>query len=570
LIPAYKIETYDRITSALDNTITADALHIKTRDTVTDGVGTFEFTLPYKVGTNYVYTDIAVGDAVKIYLDWDSIAIADTPQMVGKICRIDPTPSPTGGYIRSFTGKTLGWTLEQQRCTRLAYVNTDADVIVDAVCAAATPTLSNARRQADGTHITLDFDHETYYDILRKVADFYCTGGVDQVKSDFYVDAGDVGHPNGHLVWGARGGGGVGNPFRTTGVETLTLGDNILGYTLITDGNSVKNSVNTYGKKNAPNPKDPSVQGRKYPTDGDSWTYGVGWTGVGGTAVATCAVAPQVGASCTRGTNGGAAIEYYRTFNQTWVEGLDGYGTLDFWLRAISAPMASEDVVVKLFCPDSTNYYSTTINLSTFGGWWFYSFSLGDNNVYSATTNPNGQWTSTVSPSWDNIQGVDFYTSAASNPTHLDVDGLCFNYARWTSGAVTNAGSITKYGVRQLDVVDDEIDSDANCTKRSESVLRQKMTETGRLDIQTSGNTNLLLGDTLTMTLAPEGISATPFYIMTVAHEFTKEPLAWNTTVSMLDTLDTRLPPPSSEREIIRQHVRMRERGAGGDWYRGG
>jgi hypothetical protein len=96
------------------------------------------------------------------------------------------------------------------------------------------------------------------------------------------------------------------------------------------------------------------------------------------------------------------------------------------------------------------------------------------------------------------------------------------------------------------------------------------MTETGRLDIQTSGNTNLLLGDTLTMTLAPEGISATPFYIMTVAHEFTKEPLAWNTTVSMLDTLDTRLPPPSSEREIIRQHVRMRERGAGGDWYRGG
>jgi len=555
LIPVYKIQTYDRLTSALEYTITSDPARIRLKDVLTDDVGTFEFTLPTKNATTYQYTGIDVGDTVRIWLDYDSIAAGDVEQAYGKITNITSAPTPQGGYTRTYTGKTRGYVMEQQINKRDAYVGTTAHNIVDAIGTALGLNLGDVA--ADGTTVTITFDHELYVEQLRKISDYWFDVA-NQVRKDFYVNVAN------NLVWKTR-------PFQVSS-ESLVLGDNNMSYSLAVDGNNVKNSIIVYGRKNSFTPSDLTIQGKKYPTDGDSWTWGDGWTGLGGTSVGTWAVAPHVGVSCTRGTNAAAGIEYYRTFNQTWVDGLDGYGSIEYWGRR---GLLAGDTTVRLYCPDSSHYYQATISEpSPADTWEFRSIAIGNNNVYSATGNQNGQWTSINSPSWDNIQGIYFGT-AGGGGFYFDVDGLCFNYARWNSGVVEDAtvgGSQAKYGVRQLVVVDDEINSDADCIRRANSILRQKKDEVRRLDVTTTGNTKFLLGDQISMTLPAEGISAVPFYVMSIEHQFSKQPDGWTTGLSMLDTVNTRIPPPVTLPEIIRQKVNRiaNQGGANGRWSRGG
>lgn len=200
--------------------------------------------------------------------------------------------------------------------------------------------------------------------------------------------------------------------------------------------------------------------------------------------------------------------------------------------------------------------------------WGFNIFSLGDNNIYDADQNPDGQWRTVGSPSWETLGGIEFYINVGAGTYVFDVDGLCFSFGRYRY-TVSDATSQTNYGRRDLIVVDDDLNSTAECQRRAESLLYQKKDPVRRLDIVTNGNTNLLLGDQLSITLPAENISAENFYITTVEHNFVREQ-GWLTAISLIDTVNTRVPPPITLQEIVRQEFVKRRFYEGPAWRRGG
>jgi hypothetical protein len=84
-----------------------------------------------------------------------------------------------------------------------------------------------------------------------------------------------------------------------------------------------------------------AVQGSMYPTDGDLWTYGTGWTDVIGSS-ATNPMAPKVGTSCIRGTADATNhCLFNRTFSRLHVDGINGYHAVELWVRMSSAPLTN-------------------------------------------------------------------------------------------------------------------------------------------------------------------------------------------------------------------------------------
>jgi hypothetical protein len=531
VIPNYKVEIWQG--GALLYTIVDHAI-IRIHDVLTDAVGTFELTLPSMVGTSYLYTDINPFDTVKIWIAEGSLPT--DPLFVGRIYRISATTDAPSGLARVFSGKSQGEILERRLKGRTVWIDTDASTIVTEL--ANDLSLGIGEIETDTTHVTLTVDKETYIDVLKKISDYWYNAG-NQIKKDFYVNVDNA------LVWKTR-------PFRTSGVETLTVGENIKSYTYTRDSSAIKNDIWVYGQKQPFNALDPAVIGRSYPDDLDAWTYGVGWTGVGGTTVASDNTSPKRGLTCTRGTNGSGLIAYYRTFTKSWVEGLDGFGTVEYWHRRgnYGAP-----VHVRLFCPDSSNYYEATVtDPGSAGVWAFVRLALGNNNVYDATSNPDGKWTATGSPTWEDIEGIYFDYGGGSG-YYYDVDGLNFNYARFRDIA-SDATSETNYGLRGFVITDDDLHTDTQCEHRAESLLYQKKDPINRLDVVTNGNANILLGDRLTISLPAENVSSKYFYPIIVEQNLNNN--NWMTTTTMVDTLNMRTPPPMTDKEWLRQELNKR------------
>ena len=545
-IPVSKIEVWQD--GALLYTITSDALSIRIREVLTDAVGTFEFSLPTKKNGDYLYNDINPFDTVKIWLAYDSVGA--TPLTIGKIYQITAPLQLQQGFIRVFAGKNQGEILERRIKGRKAWVNTGASTIVTEL--ANDLSLGTGQIEADATSVTMTSDADTYFELLRRLSDFWYDSG-NQIKKDFFVDV------NNNLVWKTR-------PLRTANVETLTVGSNLLNYNLLIDTNSLKNKILVYGKKAPFNPKDPTVLGRKNPSDGDGWTYATGWTATKGT-VSRSSTFPKVGSDCLRcHENATHECQFSRTFSQVWVEGLEGYGAIEFWARRTSGLIDNKGQV-RILCPDSSNYFQADFtDPGASGLWGFTRFAIGEHNIYNVTTNPEGQWVQTGNATWENMQGIEFYAASGSS-LDFDVDGLCFNFGRWRSSA-ENATSQTNYGLRELSIVNDDLGSDLDCQRHAESQLYQKKDPVKRLDFVTYGNPNILIGDRLTITLPAENITDQYFYVTTVEHIFTDK--GWQTTVLALDTINTRIPPPITDREVTRQEAVKRRFYEGPVWKRGG
>jgi hypothetical protein len=134
-------------------------------------------------------------------------------------------------------------------------------------------------------------------------------------------------------VWKSR-------PFRSaTGVvEVLTEGVNIKAHRILEADNLVKNDITIYGKRTPFSPKDSEVQGRKYPTGGDAWTYNAGtnWTFTLGVDTAEVAApAPKFGADWLKITEEPVShdVEFYydNTALPIHTDGLAGFTVLEFW-----------------------------------------------------------------------------------------------------------------------------------------------------------------------------------------------------------------------------------------------
>jgi hypothetical protein len=221
---------------------------------------------------------------------------------------------------------------------------------------------------------------------------------------------------------------------------------------------------------------------------------------------------------------------------------------------------------IRLYCPgDDTDYYQ--VGPFTIGDvdntWKFHRWSLGMANTYNASTNPTGQWVATGNPDWEYIDGIYVAGYSSTMDAYMGIDGLCFNFGRWRSEA-EGADSIDDYGQHDLVVVNDMLNSDAECQIHAETLLNQRKDPVVRLDLKVEGNANILVGDRLPITLAAENISSQYFYVTSVEQHYIKEPEGWNTIATLVDTLNTRNVPAASPQDVIlRELKRQREMGKG-------
>jgi hypothetical protein len=510
---------------------------------VLNGVGTFSFTLPTAHDiTRNLYSDVAINDTAKLWINYDTIT--GNPLTQGPICQTQA--SAMGGFERTFLCKNQGEVLTRRFKTK-KFVDLHADVIVAELAADLGLGTSFSGDASDDYHETFFVDHESYLDCLNVASDFWADAA-HIVKKDFCVDF------NNNLIWKTR-------PFRA-GTETLAIGTNILQYTVQVDESAVKNYLYIYGKLGKIEYDLTSkmiADGRKNPTDGDSWTEtDTNWTAAHGTLTAP-ALDQVVGAAhihCVDATDAVRVNDFYRTFTQTSVYGLEGYQTINFYLKYTDTVANN---TLKILAPDAGNYY--VLSLPTLGysptDWTRYSYILGDGNVYNAVSNPSGQWTvGAGAPDWYNIQGVRFYAEKNADFATC-VDGLYFGHGRWRIVVQDAVVSQPAYGIREMVHVDDKLESDTQCQMRGESLLWQLKAAPTRLDITTTGNINILIGDRLSMTIAPENITAADYDVVTVEHSVDSEK-RFRTTTSMVNSSDIRVLPPMTTAEVmVKEHKRV-------------
>ena len=525
-IPIYKIEVWEPGAGSALHTITADALNIHTKEVITDDVGIFSFTLPTKHDGGYTYTDIDLFDWTKIWFGYqDSGGLATDPTFIGRISQISAPFNSETGYVRTFTGKSIGEILKRRLKRQKRWTAIDAHDIVDEL--ANDLGLGLGEIQADATDVTLQVDCETYFDVLRKVSDYWYDAA-NQVKKDFYVNI------DNELVWHTR-------PLRTAGVETLELGKNILGYNLTRPLDPVKNTFYVYGEQ------------RKEPTDGDLWTEtGGSWTSDGTLSWQADA---KIGSNSKQSTIPTVTNMYiwqgFGTLNCTG-RFKDDFDTLHMWVKIVDNPNPAGElsICVELSANSVIHKYYYYINsasrptMTQDDVWYEFNLPLGPDS---------GLWNDMGAPSWSNITNIRWYCLGANNGTiTIRIDALYF-YGRHYLATVSDAGSIASYGARQMEYLDTNLKSDSDCTKRGNTFLYQCINPVKRLDISCLGHTNILIGDKLNMNLPAEGITTvnTDWYVVNVEHRRTDE--GFLTGAVLVDTTDARTPAPVNMRDGVQQ-----------------
>jgi len=530
MIPIYKIEVWEPGAESALYSITDDAFNIHTKQTATDNIGIFSFYLPTVKGVTsegYLYTDIEVYDTVKIWFGWqDEGGLPINPTFVGKIYQISTPLNISTGYVRAFSGKCNGEILKRHLKRQKKWTDTDASDIVTEL--ANDLSLGTGEIASDTTDVTLTVECESYFDVLRKVSDYWYDAD-HQVKKDFWVDNSN------NLCWKSR-------PVRTSGVSALTIGQNIQSYNVTRPLEPVRNKIYVYGDQ------------RKEPTDGDLWTESGGSWGGGPTY--SWQEDAKVGTYSKQGTKTSTLIlDAWLTFDQIdctarFKNDFDRFHT---WIKVQANPNPEGELSIML-CLSHTNtmnsyYYvlnaAARPTMTQDGIWYEFDLPLGPDRGY---------WSTMGSPSWDNITAARFYCSGLNSGTiTVRWDELYF-YGRHYLATVEDATSQTNYGIREMEYLDTNIKSDSDCTKRGEALLYQLKNPVTRLDILLGkGDTNVLVGDRIPITIPAEGFSSTNFDVVSVEQFFNENGFSTGTT--MVNTADTRTPAPITERDIIRQNI---------------
>ena len=530
--PKSKVEIWEPGAGSALYTFTSTLQSIRTRETVTDGIGHFSLTLPTKEGLDYKYSDIDLQDTVKIWMGYDTVPPAPTWTFIGKVGNISGPANVGEGYFRVISGLSQGEILLNRLKRNKTYTAVDADIMVAAW--ANELGLGVGEIAVDTTDVTMEVATKTYFDLLQEISDFY-VDGVNDIKKDFYVNVSN------NLVWKAR-------PMRSgASVSTLTVGSNIVDYNVTRQKDPVKNDMVVYGKLWL---MDPELQ--------DEWTddpLHANWTLITGTAVTVEAGDNKVGSHYVKATGDTVGAQTFVdvkfTFPDVIHQGLHGqYDTLGVYLRT---PIIATPNKMRIYLFDSVGgYFYTDIIKYTTTDWEYKTFPLGITQTYSDEY-PDGIWHKTAAADWLNLAYIKFYQvwDNTDETSSIRIDDLWFKTKR-ARGVASNAGSKTAYGTRELEVIDDRLRTDVDCAKRAETLLYQKMTAPVQIEVTVVGDTNILVGDRLSMTIPAENISAVDYDVISVEHSLTMQ--GFFTKATMVNSVNTREPLENTTvRTIIKQ-----------------
>ncbi len=504
---------------------------------MTTAPSTFNFTLIGYDTVNYLYNDIGANYKVAIYMGYGTLD-ADDVQLVGKILKITSKVSTTG-IFKTFEGKCLGEVLERRQKTNKRYQDEQSDHIPSYVAVELDLGIS---KDFDTTLETITVRTETYWDMLKRVSDYWYDGST-KVQKDFYVDNGDGGHPNGHLVWKAR-------PIRTVGVESLVYGADFDDYDLTHDLMPSKNKVTVYGAPSA-----------FLPNDKDEWTEDedtTNWTATSGTLTfADTPVTPEEGAKCVICSHSDTSSPYAQdiTFQRALPNiTLRNINSLSFFYYPGTTAPVYDNQTCKLLCPDTSNYFKYRSFTGASNTMHWVTAPLGESAVYDAVENPTGVWDIVGSPNWWSIQAIQFHGDSAgsSGTLFMGIDKLYFSPDRWVGTAedLTNQGI---YDIREAEYTDENLLSNDECIKRAESLLMQLKEKTEGVSFTVQGNTNILRGDRIPLTLPPDNISAVNFDVISVEHSYSES--GFFTTPQLILGVDIRAFPPRNPAEALNRNL---------------
>jgi hypothetical protein len=539
--PKSKVEIWEPGAGSALYTFTSTLQSIRTREIVTDGVGHFSFTLPTQELLAYRYNDIDLHDTVKIWLGYDSVPASPTWTFIGKVGNISAPMNTGEGYVRVVSGLSQGEILLNQLKRNKTYNAVDADTIVTEWATALSLGTSFTGDAADDIHVTMEIATKTYFDLMQSISDYWSLAGAgNQIKKDFYVDVGDVGHPTGHLIWKTR-------PMRTAGVSTLTVGTNILDYNVTRQKDPVKNDIVVYGKLCL-----------MYPELQDEWTddpLHANWNLNIGTALTIEAGDNKVGSHYVKATGDTIGAQTFCsvifTFPELIHQGLHGqFDKLGVYLRT---PIIATPNKMRIYLTDNlTDYFYTDIIKYGTTDWEYKEFPLGFTQTYSDDY-PDGIWHAVGTPDWLNLQNIQFYQvwNNTDESSSIRIDDLWFKTKR-ARGVASNAGSKTTYGTRELEVIDDRLRTNSDCEKHAETLLYQKMTAPVQIEVTVVGDTNILVGDRLSVTIPAENITAADYDVISVEHSLTGQ--SFLTKATMVNSVNTREPLENTTvRTIIKQ-----------------
>ncbi len=481
--PVYKIEVWKPGATSALYSLSNDAFNIYIKEIVTDGIGNFSFWLPTKKnGSNYYYTDIDINDKVKIWIGYDTVPADPTWVFIGKIRRIyAPFPEEIG-YVRQISGLSQGEILRRRFKKSRKWDAIGASTIVKEL-AQDLGIYDVNKIDTDTTPETLSVTTESFFDVLRRVSDYWYDGST-KVQKDFYVDI------ENELVWKAR-------PFRTTGVKTFTVGDNVLGYSVIRDIDAKKSNIVVFGK-----------QEKMHPSDGDAWTEVLtNWTSDGTLTLDTSAKAGTYSIKSNK-TGGTTTLDVKRTFDSI---AIPNDAQIHYWITS-TVPAPNDYRKLRILAPDESNYFEATFTTAIIDLWTEITQNIG--------LNTTSNWTQLGAPTWSNVQGLKwvFGWTDSWDPVRMYIDNLYFNKLRYQGKA-----SDATYDQRDLEVTDDRLTSDTECDKRAEALLMQKKDLPIQIEIITAGDTNILVGDRVPITIPAEAITAQNYDITTFEHLFSKE-----------------------------------------------
>jgi hypothetical protein len=527
MLQPWRIKIYDT-DDVLQYTLTDEIIEASFTDEMTTDVGNFSFTVPAMQGFTNSYDD--VGNFYKCTFEI-STGSGYVHLFSGRVG--DFSTELSDNAVRTFTGKGLGELLERRVKRDKRWQNEHAIDIVQDI--------------ADDLGLSTDFDPiytletitvntEPYFDILRRVSDYWYNASI-QVKRDFGINK------DGALFWKAR-------PMRTVGVETIT---NILAYSLKQAIASSKNNIRVLGAAKAP-----------LPVSMDAWTDSLtDWTATEGTlsladAAATTPNVPKAGTYWIKcdvdpTSKKGAFARVIPRITTRNINRVRFW----YWLSGANASICE----VRLFTDDSNYFVSKDGALSKTANVYFADLSAGDGSEYDAAENPTGIWSKTGSPNWYDINSVGFYVYQTIGATDLDfyIDKFNFYPEQWRYDSnaedSTNQGA---YGEREAEYVDSNLLSAAECQSRQETLLYQQKDRVMRLDFAVPGNTNILLGDRLSMTLPLDNLTAQAFDVVSTTHAYKAgDKGGYQTTVRALNTSNTRRLPPLTPLDTIRLNMKQ-------------
>jgi hypothetical protein len=182
MIPQNKVEIIDAegvTIHSLENTV----FSLYDKEIVTDAVGSFKFTLPSAMNQeDTVYSNIAQHNTVKIYRAWDTAGgFSSTPNFKGRITNISATTETEQGYIREYSGLSQSEILLRRIQPYQKWIAEEVDDIVDEI---ADDLSLGKDFTVDASAVTIEADSITYFDLLKKISDYWVSAGV-QIKKDY-------------------------------------------------------------------------------------------------------------------------------------------------------------------------------------------------------------------------------------------------------------------------------------------------------------------------------------------------------------------------------------------------